>query len=342
MARSHAGRAVLAIDVGGTKLAAGVVLDDGTVLARDQTATPATSDAEALFQVLASLSQHVVETAGLRVQALGVGCGGPMRYPEGEVAPLNIPAWRGFPLRARLAQAFALPCVVDNDAKAMALGEHWLGAGRGSRNMIGMVVSTGVGGGVIVDGRLLHGESGNAGHIGHLIAWPDGPLCGCGARGYVEAIASGTGIRRRLSEALAGPVATRVPPTATVAEVADFARSGDPLARRLFQEAGAAVGRGIASAAVLLDVELVAIGGSIALKAWDLLGPPLEAEVHRCAHHDRRRHSSRTSVPLWTPATAKLPVLVQHQITRPTGGAPYALRRSARAPVCQAVARSLP
>src|ERR1700681_132377 len=127
-----------------------------------------------------------------------------MQYPSGFVSPLNIPVWRqGFPLRARLTEAFDLPCVVDNDAKALALGERWQGAGRGSNNMLGMVVSTGVGGGIILDGQLLHGHAGNAGHIGHIIVSPGGPLCGCGARGCVEGIASGSGLTRRLNSAFA-------------------------------------------------------------------------------------------------------------------------------------------
>jgi glucokinase len=277
------------VDVGGTKLAAAIVVEDGTVVASGRRSTPLTDDPDQLFEALEHLCHRVQAEARMPVHAIGVGCGGPMRYPEGAVSPLNIPAWRGFPLRQRLAGAFALPCIVDNDAKAMALGEHWLGAGQGVGNMLGMVVSTGVGGGVILDGRLLHGRRGNAGHIGHIITWPDGPPCGCGARGCVEAIASGTGIARRVAEAQAADRATAVPPGATAIEVAAAARAGDPLARELFREAGEAVGRGIASAAALLDMELAVIGGGIALQAWDLLGPSLRAEVRRAARLDFTR-----------------------------------------------------
>ena len=110
------------------------------------------------------------------------------------VSPLNIPAWRGFPLRARLAAHTGLPVSVDNDAKALALGEGWTGAAAGRRNYLGMVVSTGVGGGIVTDGRLLDGVGGNAGHIGHVIVEPEGHECGCGARGCLEAEASGLAI----------------------------------------------------------------------------------------------------------------------------------------------------
>jgi glucokinase len=275
---------VLAIDIGGTKLAAAVVNDAGDVLASDRRPTLGRATGDALFDALAELCASVVGT--YKIEAIGVGSGGPMRYPEGVVSPLNIPAWQEFPLRAKLAQRFELPTIVDNDAKALALGERWRGAGRGSNNMLGMVVSTGVGGGIILDGQLLHGFAGNAGHIGHIIVWPHGPLCGCGARGCVEAVASGTGLRRRLGEALASGVVTSLAPGSSAVDIAEAARAGDSLAQELYRTAGEAVGRGIASAAALLDLELVVIGGSIALRAWDLLGPPLRAELERTARLD--------------------------------------------------------
>ncbi|MGI9147854.1 MAG: ROK family protein [Chloroflexota bacterium] len=283
-------RTALAIDIGGTKLAAGVVGADGRLLASNRIPTPPTATAEGLFQVLETLCRAVLVEAGTDTLAVGVGCGGPMQYPAGVVSPLNIPIWRqGFPLRERLAAAFGRPCVVDNDAKALALGERWQGAGRCSDNMLGMVVSTGVGGGIILDGRLLHGSAGNAGHIGHVIVWPAGPLCGCGARGCVEGVASGSGLVRRLEAALAAGAETSLTPGSTAVEIAAAARRGDVLASDLFRTAGEGVGRGIASTAALLDLDLVVIGGSIALHAWDLLGPPLEAEVRNTARLDFTR-----------------------------------------------------
>lgn len=277
---------VLAIDIGGTKMACGVVTARGELLASQRIATPPSDDADVLFAALKQACTTTINSQDARPVAVGVGCGGPMRYPEGVVSPLNIAAWRDFPLRQRLSEAFGLPTTVDNDAKALAVGERWRGAGHGSNNMLGMVVSTGVGGGVILDGRLLHGEAGNAGHIGHVIVWPEGPPCGCGARGCVEGIASGSGLARRVSAAMAEGHATTLAPGANAADVAVAARAGDPLARELYRTAGEAVGRGIASAAALLDLERVVIGGSIALLAWDLLGPPLEAELDASARLD--------------------------------------------------------
>ncbi|MEA3020630.1 MAG: glucokinase, partial [Actinomycetota bacterium] len=171
---------MLAVDVGGTKLAAAVITDDGEILARAQAPTPVGAGAEDLFDALVSVIDQV--RAGDEA-VCGVGCGGPMA-PGGEaVSPLNIGAWRAFPLRSRLAAATGLATYVDNDAKALALGEGWKGAAAGARDFLAMVVSTGVGGGIVLDGRLLDGALGNAGHIGHVIVRPDGAPCACGARG---------------------------------------------------------------------------------------------------------------------------------------------------------------
>jgi glucokinase len=162
--------------------------------------------------------------------------------PGGEtVTPLNIRAWVRFPLRERLADQVGLVVAIDNDAKALALGEGWLGAARGSDNYLAMVVSTGVGGGLVVDGRLLDGEQGNAGHIGHVVVEPDGRACVCGGRGCLEAEASGLSIER-----ITGRPAAEAP---------------DPVRRRT----GMLVGRAVASTANLLDVELTVVAGSVAL-----------------------------------------------------------------------------
>ena len=295
MTHSSTARSALAIDIGGTKLAASVIDTDGRQLANERLLTPPVWTGDELFEVLAELCRRVLAQAQTDVEAIGVGCGGPMRYPAGIVSPLNIvspsnePVWRDFPLRARLAETFDRPCIVDNDAKALALGERWQGAGRGSANMLGMVVSTGVGGGIILDGNLLNGFGGNAGHVGHIIVWPHGPVCGCGARGCVEAVASGSGLARRLSDALAAGVRTSLEPGSSAADIAAAARAGDELATELFRTAGEGVGRAVASAAALLDLELVVIGGSIALRAWDLLGPPLETALRASAQLDFTR-----------------------------------------------------
>ncbi len=248
--------AFLAIDIGGTKLAAGMVATDGTLTARCSAPTPRTDDAEDLFAALTALLEPI-ESGG--AVAVGVGCGGPMDRGGEHVSPLNIPAWRAFPLRARLAAHLDRPVFVDNDAKALALGEGWLGAAAGVDNFIGMVVSTGIGGGIVLDGLLLDGREGNAGHIGHVIVEPDGHECGCGARGCVEAEASGTAIAR-----ITGGAPKDAPAEVRV-------------------RCGTLVGRAIASVANLLDLPFAVVSGSVALGYGDAFFTAAQAEIDaRC------------------------------------------------------------
>ena len=245
----------LGIDVGGTKLAAALVTDTGEILDKEQAPTEG-EDAEAVFSLLLSLVEGV--RSGDEV-ACGVGCGGPMS-PDGElVSPLNIPAWRDFPLRRRLAEATKLPTFVDNDAKALALGEGWVGAAGDEENFIAMVVSTGVGGGIVLDGRLLDGSAGNAGHIGHVIVEPGGRRCNCGAHGCLEACASGPSI-----EAVTG-------------------RPPEEAGPDVVERAGTLVGRAVASVANLLDLRLAVVGGGVALGYGGPFFAAAQAEIDRSA-----------------------------------------------------------
>jgi glucokinase len=228
----------LAIDIGGTKLAVARVDAEGRMTDRHVAPTPGLEGAEVMWGTLADL----VATARRGDEVVvGVGCGGPMAPGGVTVSPLNIPAWRDFPLKARLAELTGLDVHIDNDAKALARGEGWVGAARGARDYIAMVVSTGVGGGIVVDGRLLDGATGNAGHIGHVIVEPDGRVCACGSQGCLEAQASGPSI-------LAG---YGVEP----------AVAGEDVRRRT----GMLVGRAVASVVNLLDLRLAVVGGSVAL-----------------------------------------------------------------------------
>ncbi|MFL6204507.1 MAG: ROK family protein [Acidimicrobiales bacterium] len=233
---------LLAIDVGGTKIAAGLVTLHGELVARSVRPTPREGTAE---EVLAALLEAVAEVREGDEVACGVGCGGPMRRGGEAVSPLNIPGWRDFPLRARLEDGLGLRVLIDNDAKALALGEGWQGAAQGVDSYLAMVVSTGVGGGIVLDGRLLDGDESNAGHVGHVIVEPDGRRCPCGAQGCLEAEASGTAI------------AARTGAPAAEASAAERARCG-----RL-------VGRAVASVVALLDLHLVLVGGSVALGYGD-------------------------------------------------------------------------
>ena len=236
---------VLAIDIGGTKFAAGLITARGELI--DRTRVEVERDAlpdghfDNLVGIVRPLMARAREQHRARIRAVGVGCAGPITRNLTTVSPVNIPAWREFPLHARLVDLVGHPVYGDLDAKALALAEGWLGAAQGHRNFCAMTVSTGVGGGIILDSELLDGVTGNAGHIGHVIVEPNGRRCGCGAQGCLEAEASGLAI-----EAITGR-----PPTEPTYEI--------------MQRTGMLVGRAAATVCNSLDLSLVVVGGSVAL-----------------------------------------------------------------------------
>jgi glucokinase len=285
-------RPALAVDIGGTKLAVGLVEPAGRVLTWSQVPTPVGIDAELLWRTLDALITKILDSAGVGPDDLagcGCGCGGPMEWPSGVVSPLNIPAWRGFPLRSRLSERLpGIPVRVHNDAICMVIGEHWRGAGRGRDNVLGIVVSTGVGGGLILDGSLVAGASGNAGHIGHIVVDPDtGPPCTCGGRGCAEAIARGPAL-------VAWAQAEGWRPDqqdATAKDLADDGAHGQPVAVAAMRRAGRALGIAIASAAALCDLDVVSIGGGLS-QAGPLLFDPLQDSLHIYARLEYTRNVS--------------------------------------------------
>ncbi|MCB0996063.1 MAG: ROK family protein [Acidimicrobiales bacterium] len=255
---------VLAIDIGGTKVAAGWVSSDGRL--RHPVHLPTEADsAEALFETVVRLGLQVLELAGAAPSAIGVGCGGPARQHHRLVSPLNIAVWRDFPLGERLAERFVVPTFVDNDAKALALGEGWLGAARGVANYIGMVVSTGVGGGIVLEGRLLDGADGNAGHIGHVFVEPGGHTDAAGAVGNLEGQASGSALAR-----ITGRPAAEAPPD-------------------LRRRTGELVGRAVASVANLLDLQLAVVAGSVALGYGEEFFSAAQATIDELCRLDHSR-----------------------------------------------------
>lgn len=242
----------LAVDIGGTKLAAGVVDDDGKVVVRDRVATPQRD----VWPALERLVLRVMAAAPAPLVAVGAGCGGPHDLASSTVSPLHIPTLVNFDLHGALCETTGLPCYIDNDAKALTLGEAWCGAGRGEMNMVGVVVGTGVGGGILSNGRLLQGRLGNAGHIGHIIVEPEGRPCACGGFGCLEAYACGPAI-----EAETGRPPQRAP-------------------QPIIERTGLLVGRALASLAAVVDFRLAVIGGSVALGFGDPFITAAQAEVN--------------------------------------------------------------
>jgi glucokinase len=239
------GDVAIAVDVGGTKIAVGLVTVDGRLIDRHQVLIDPQWRGDALFsqvaEVVLGLQRRAVTHHRLSPAVVGVGSAGPITAEVETVSPLNIPAWEAFPLRSRLHDVSGLPVFGMGDVKALALAEGWLGAARGRQNFMAMVVSTGVGGGIVLDGQLLDGDSGNAGHVGHIVVEPNGRRCACGGRGCLEAEASGPAI-----EAITGR-----PPTEPTYEI--------------MQRTGRLVGLAAASVCNLLDLDLVVVGGSVAL-----------------------------------------------------------------------------
>ncbi|WP_030961970.1 ROK family protein [Streptomyces sp. NRRL S-378] len=275
----------MAIDIGGTKIAGALVHPDGTMTATTRRATPRGVDAEgvmaAVAEVVGDLSASPLWASAVRC---GIGSAGPVDTSRGTVSPVNIGAWRDFPVQERVAaelkaRGAGLPTVLAGDGVAMTAAEHWLGAARGHANALCMVVSTGVGGGLILNNRLHPGPTGNAGHIGHISVAFDGEPCVCGGRGCVESIASGTAIARWALDqgwtpsAGSGTGDPGAPRDATAAGVAASAAQGDPIALAAFDRAGRALAAAIAAAATLVETDIAVIGGGVAAAGDTLFGP---------------------------------------------------------------------
>jgi glucokinase len=266
---------VLALDVGASKFAAGLVDARGNVLDRRQSVLARGASVDDLLAQLVGLARRALDTApehGATVAGCGIAASGPVTRNLETVSPVNLPVWREVPLRAHVEQALGLQVAGDLDSKALTLGEWWVGSAVGERNFMALVVSTGIGGGLVVDGQLLEGASGNAGHVGHVVVQPDGRECGCGGTGCVEAEASGTAI-----EAITG----RPPAEANAALVA---RSG-----RL-------VGRAVATVMNLLDIAHAVVAGSVALGFGEPFFAAAQGEI------DADVHSGGRSRPLIEPS----------------------------------------
>ncbi|RMI93203.1 hypothetical protein BIU87_14770 [Streptomyces sp. ZS0098] len=264
---------VAALDIGGTKIAGALVDREGRILARAQRPTPAREDGDTVMAAVgAVIGDLAASPLWERAGAVGIGSAGPVDASTGTVSPVNVPGWRDYPLVAQVRDAAGgLPVALIGDGVAITAAEHWQGAARGHDNALCMVVSTGVGGGLVLGGRLHPGPTGNAGHIGHISVDLDGDPCPCGARGCVERIASGPNIARRALENgwRPGPDGDT-----SAAAVAAAARAGDPVAVASFERAARALAAGIAATATLVEIDIAVIGGGVG-KAGEVLFTPL-------------------------------------------------------------------
>ncbi|MFC9948746.1 ROK family protein [Streptomyces pratensis] len=274
---------IAALDIGGTKIAGALVNRNGTLVHRARRSTPAQGSAGALLDAV----YEVVNTLAAsplweRVRAVGIGSAGPIDLKGGSVSPVNIPAWRDFPLVESVGRHPAVShrhVMLAGDAVAMSAAEHRHGAARAHKNALCLVVSTGVGAGLVINGSVHHGITGNAGHLGHISIDFDGDPCPCGARGCLEAIASGTAISRH---ALA--LGWRPPLTADAdaTAVAAAARGGQPAALAAFDRAARALAAGIAATAAMIEMDIAVVGGGVA-QSGEVLFEPLARHLRRYA-----------------------------------------------------------
>ncbi len=286
---------VVGVDIGGTKLATVVADNTGHILNKVRKPTLAERGPEDTLQLLFEMVHETIELTGLErtaISAMGVSCGGPLDTKTGIVySPPNLPGWDALPLKAELESEFQIPVTIENDANASALAEYRFGGGRGYNVVLYMTMSTGIGGGIVFDGRIYHGTNDSAGEVGHQILLPDGPPCGCGKRGCLEALCSGPAIARRAQAAvrdekalatalldLAGGCVTAV----RSEHVLEAARHEDALALRLVGETAYYMGWGIANLVNILNPDIVLLG-TIAVAAGDLLLDPIRKTVSEFA-----------------------------------------------------------
>ncbi len=259
---------ILALDFGGTKLTAALAnVEEKRFLSKAAALSPPKKTAETDRKLMLSLAYKAIgETAPA---AIGVSFGGLVQAEKGTVIlSHHVPGWEDFPLSKWLEEHFSAPAIVDNDANAGALGEWRFGVGQGCHSLLYVTVSTGVGGGWVLGGKVYHGANGLAGELGHITIRPDGPICTCGRRGCLETLASGPAIARMAQERLAGSRESsflhgKDVASITARDVAQAAEAGDPLAQEVLQEAATALGQGIAYAIILMNPEMVVVGGGV-------------------------------------------------------------------------------
>jgi len=259
---------IIGIDIGGTKIAIGRADSRGNL--EDSVRFP--TDVSRGYRSI--LGEIIEKTSKLferdSVKAIGIGCGGPLDSKKGRIlSPPNLPGWDDVPLVDDVKGVFNVPVYLENDANAAALGEFYFGAGKDVSNMVYMTLSTGIGGGIILNNKLIHGVRDSGGEVGHQTILPDGPLCNCGNRGCLEALSSGTGIAKIFREKLASGRESIVtswvkdPEEISAKIIADAAKAGDSLSKEVWDSAIYYLGIGISNIVTIVSPEMVVLGGSL-------------------------------------------------------------------------------
>jgi len=278
---------VVAVDIGGTQLRAATYAPEQIEpIAQKRVKTRANEPGA--FNRLTQLIEEIWPR-NEKVEAIGVASPGPLDPHTGYLlSPPNIQQWYNFPLTPNLAKHFGVPAHLDNDANLAGLAEWKYGAGKGHHNLLYLTISTGIGGGVIINDSLLQGHHGLAAEVGHMTIDPDGPLCGCGHRGHVESFASGTAIARFVNEQIAAGIKSTLhaDPNLSARQVAEAALQGDPLAREAYHRAGEYLGIAVANYLVIFDPSIIIFGGGVS-RAGDLLFKPFMESLNRHILHPR-------------------------------------------------------
>ena len=266
---------IIGVDMGGTKILAGVVNAEGKIVSQAKTATNATEGADKVINRIAQCIREVIDQGNLaesaQIRAIGIGAPGPLDPDQGVVIFAPNLGWSNVPLKAKLETDLGIPTFLDNDVNVGTLGEYALGAGQGVKSLVGIFVGTGVGSGIILDGKLFHGASKTAGEVGHIIVKANGPRCGCGNPGCLEAVASRTAITRQLRKAILKKGKKSILPKLNGGNldlirsgaIAEAVKRGDKLTLTIMRKTATYLGIGVASIVNFLNPEMIVLGGGV-------------------------------------------------------------------------------
>ena len=291
---------LVGVDLGGTNVRIGIVTPKGRVLKKEEyTLDPSREGLNIVEGLVSNLKNLLQKRIGKNDQLLGIGIGiaGTIDMNRGRmINSPNIPDLNGFGIREFIKKRMSSPIAIENDANAFALGEGWVGAAKGSKDYCGITLGTGVGGGIVINGEILHGSGGMASEVGHMVIDPEGPLCGCGGKGCLEVYASATGIRRMALETIEKGEGREILKRAggkveevTSEKVFEAAQSGDKAAQKIFNEMGRFLGLGLVNLIHLFDPEKIVIGGK-ASRAWDsFIETTMEVVMERAMEGSREK-----------------------------------------------------
>lgn len=272
----------LGVDLGGSNISAAIMDESGKIIRLEKTTTLASKGKKKVISRIVGLAEKVIQDAGVsksKIKGLGIGVPGVLDLKKGVVkySP-NLPGWNNVPLKTELQQALEMKVIMDNDANAAAYGEKWLGAGKQCDDVVVYTLGTGVGGGIIMGGMLVHGSCDGAGELGHMTILPDGPKCACGNTGCLETLVSGTGIARRTKEAIKNgrkSILTRMCEgdvnNITAKLVFQAGKKGDKLAKEIIEQTGLYLGIAVANIINLLNPSLIIIGGGVSVSGESLM-----------------------------------------------------------------------